>query len=196
MKTIFYGLLIGSLGTVVLSGYMWWAESNIIQPQQAPMTKKEQVVEKEKKNPDDNLPLYPKRPMKGEKIGTLEVPTLKAKLPVVEGTGDKELSKGVGHYQRSYLPGEPNLSVLAGHRETVFKDAGKIEKGDELITETTAGRFTYEVEKIWIVDADDMSVIRPYNDATLILSTCYPFEMVGSAPERYIIRAKLKHPKP
>ncbi|MEH7140300.1 sortase domain-containing protein, partial [Priestia megaterium] len=45
--------------------------------------------------------------------------------------------------------------------------------------------------KVRIVDADDRTVIVPKPRATLTVSTCYPFNYVGSAPERYILVAHL-----
>lgn len=62
------------------------------------------------------------QPKIGEVIGTLSIPRLKRDLPIIEGTGSKELKLGVGHYIRSVLPGLSDNSVLAGHRGTVFKN--------------------------------------------------------------------------
>jgi sortase A len=41
------------------------------------------------------------------------------------------------------------------------------------------------------VDKDDRTVIVPKPRATLTVSTCYPFDYIGSAPERYILVAYL-----
>ena len=64
-------------------------------------------------------------------------------------------------------------------------------EGDSLVVSTAAGTFTYKVNKVRIVDADDRTVIVPKPRATLTVSTCYPFNYVGSAPERYILVAHL-----
>jgi len=37
-----------------------------------------------------------------------------------------ELTKGVGHYKRSVLPGENSNTVLSGHRDTVFREFGEL----------------------------------------------------------------------
>ncbi len=135
--------------------------------------------------------LYPDRPKKGDKIGELYIPKLEATLPIYEGTSEEELKEGVGHFDGSVLPGEKDNSVLAGHRDTVFRNLGEVGVGDSLIISTTAGEFEYKVNKVRIVDKDDRTVIVPKPRATLTISTCYPFSYIGSAPERYILVAYL-----
>ncbi|MGA9290749.1 MAG: class D sortase, partial [Anaerobacillus sp.] len=39
-------------------------------------------------------------------------------------------------------------------------------------------------------------VIIKKDSPTLTLTTCYPFDFLGSAPDRYIIEANLVHMKP
>jgi len=82
-------------------------------------------------------------------------------------------------------------SVLAGHRESVFRNLDKMKIGDLLTVKTNYGKFIYEVHKIRIVMANDRTVIVPTPDAVLTLSTCYPFNLVGSTPKRYIVQAGL-----
>ncbi|MDO8848807.1 MAG: class D sortase [Coriobacteriia bacterium] len=133
--------------------------------------------------------LYPVRPAEGDPVGTLLIPALDQTLPIVEGTGDDELKEGVGHYVQSVLPGEPDNCVLSAHRDTHFSGLGALKVGDWLIVQTSAGTFSYEISVIRIVDKDDRTVIVPTDHAVLTLSTCYPFDYVGSAPDRYIISA-------
>jgi sortase A len=135
--------------------------------------------------------LYPVRPEQGENIGALSIPKINQSLPILHGTDEDELEKGVGHYAKSVLPGELDNSVLSGHRDTVFRRLGELEKGDLLIVETRAGVFTYQIYSIRIVDQNDTSVIVPSDRAILTLSTCYPFNFIGDAPERYILVSNL-----
>ncbi|MGL4522156.1 MAG: class D sortase [Bacilli bacterium] len=135
--------------------------------------------------------LYRKLPEKGEQFGVLRIPKIEMSLPIYEGTDEPELAKGVGHYEKSVLPGEKDNSVLSGHRDVVFRRLGELEIGDEIIVESTAGSFTYIVRKTRIVDADDRTVIVPKPRATLTLTTCYPFYFIGDAPERYIVVANM-----
>ena len=135
--------------------------------------------------------LYPERPGIGDEIGRLVIPKLGAALPIFHGTDEDELEKGVGHFADSVLPGENDNSVLSGHRDTVFRELGEVGKGDLLTVETSAGQFTYKVRQVRIVDEDDRTVIVPRSNAVLTVSTCYPFDFIGYAPERYILVANL-----
>ena len=133
--------------------------------------------------------LYPVRPVEGDPVGTLLIPALDQALPIFEGTGEEELKEGVGHYAQSVLPGELDNCVLSAHRDTHFSGLEALKVGDQLIVQTSAGTFTYEISGVRIVDKDDRTVIVPTDHAVLTLSTCYPFNYVGSAPDRYIISA-------
>lgn len=139
--------------------------------------------------------LYPVRPKTGEEIGELYIPKLNATLPIFHGTNEDELEKGVGHFADSVLPGEKDNSVLSGHRDTVFRRLGQVGEGDLLIVRTSAGEFTYKINKVRIVDKNDRTVIVPKPRATLTVSTCYPFTFIGAAPERYVLVAYLSSKK-
>ena len=56
---------------------------------------------------------------------------------------------------------------------------------------TPDGTFTYEVEGTRIVEPSDVWVLDPTARPALTLVTCYPFRFVGSAPQRFIVRAQL-----
>jgi sortase A len=137
-------------------------------------------------------PLYKNRPDQGEIIGKLTIPKLNKNLPIIHGTGQKELKKGVGHYIGSVLPGESDNSVLAGHRDGVFRGLGVLAIGDRLEVETSAGIFIYEIAEQKIVESNDRTVIVSHKSPILTLVTCYPFDFIGSAPQRYILTAKLQ----
>jgi sortase A len=146
---------------------------------------------KNQTNTDKRI-LYPIRPKSGENIGDLIIPKLGAILPIIEGTDPDELEKGVGHFAQSVLPGEKDNSVLSGHRDTVFRNVGKLKVGDQLVTKTSAGIFTYKIVKMWIVDDEDRTVIVSHKGKQILtLTTCYPFNWIGSAPQRYIIQSEL-----
>ncbi len=129
-------------------------------------------------------------PKKGDVIGVLYLPAIDSELPIIEGTSEDELERGVGHYSDTVFPGEKDQILLSGHRDTVFRKLGDLQTGDQLIVELPYGTFTYEIYETKIVDADDTTVIAStYPNEVLTLSTCYPFGFVGDAPERYIIFA-------
>jgi sortase A len=130
-------------------------------------------------------------PKVGDVIGSLWIPRLKRTIDIIQGTDAKQLKIGVGHYVGSVLPGVSDNSVLAGHRDSVFRNLGDVKLGDLITVRTDYGRFVYEVHKIRIVNSDDKTVIIPTEDAVLTLSTCYPFRFIGNAPKRYIVQAGL-----
>jgi len=141
--------------------------------------------------PAPDKTLYPVYPAEGDNIGSLTIPALKRKLTILQGTGVKELKKGVGHFTQSVLPGEEDNCVFSGHRETVFRLLGNLKIGDQLIVQTSAGTFTYEVNGTRIVHEDDKTVIVPTDHAVLTMTTCYPFYTPGYSPDRYIVSAAL-----
>lgn len=131
------------------------------------------------------------KPDTGEASGLLMIPKINAELPIVEGTDPDNLEKGVGHYKDSFYPEENGQIVLSGHRDTVFRKAGDLELGDHLTMKMPYGEYTYEITGTKIVSADDTSIITLQNsEEELVLTTCYPFNYVGDAPDRYIIYAK------
>lgn len=129
-------------------------------------------------------------PSDGETVGLLSIPKLEAQLPIVEGTHEDDLEKGVGHYSGTAYPLQKDQIVLSGHRDTVFRRMGELEIGDILTVQMEYGDISYEIVDTKIVDADDRTIIVPTApDEVLTVTTCYPFSFIGSAPDRYIITA-------
>jgi sortase A len=156
------------------------------------------VVLSQKTNPSgpadpapEPLAEYHTYPEKGDKVGTITLESLDLSWPIFEGTQEAQLSKGVGHYIGSVLPGVIDNSILSGHQSTVFARLGELEKGDRLLIETDAGIFVYVITTFEVVDRSDQTVIQPSDDATLTLTTCYPFGAIGSTTEAYIVTADL-----
>ncbi|GLO68249.1 MULTISPECIES: class D sortase [Oceanobacillus] len=146
---------------------------------------------KEKENKTEEVPLSNNdfSPSVGETIGILHIPKLESDLPIIEGTNENELEKGVGHYQGTMFPGQGEQIVLSGHRDTVFRRMGELEIGDIMTVQLPYGDFSYEIVETQIVDAEDRTIIRPQGHEVLTVTTCYPFDYIGNAPDRYIITA-------
>jgi sortase A len=149
------------------------------------------ILKTEESKPVLKNTLYADIPEIGEQIGELTIPRLNKTFPIYQGTDEKTLQKGVGHFPKSALPGEKNNSVLSGHRDTVFRGLKDLEKHDQLLVTTSAGEFLYKIRKIRIVEADDLTVITPKPKSTLTITTCYPFYFIGDAPQRYVIEGDL-----
>ena len=133
---------------------------------------------------------------RGDYLGKITIPALKETLPIYQGTENAQLKMGIGHYERSVLPGVTDNSVLSGHRDSVFSQLGRLKVGQLLTVETVAGKFTYKISRFRIVGANDRTVIVPTKTAVLTLTTCYPFNYIGSAPKRFIVSADLVLPTP
>lgn len=127
----------------------------------------------------------------GEVIGEIYFPKLDRRVAILEGTGRAALKKGAGHDEASAVIGTSGNSVLAGHRDTVFRNLGDLKINDFIELETTDGKFTYEVTGSTIVDGEARGVIKRGKEPVLTLITCYPFSYVGSAPDRYLLSARL-----
>ncbi|MBE5104765.1 class D sortase [Bacillus thuringiensis] len=129
----------------------------------------------------------------GEKVAMLSIPKIKKKFSVYWEANDATLKKGVGMFvsDLTTTPSGGGHTVLSGHRDTVFTDLGELKEKDTLILEYDNKTYTYEIQKTWITDADDRTVIVKKEEPTLTLTTCYPFDYIGDAPDRYIIEAKL-----
>ena len=187
------GLLILGICFIIWASFQIYSHSV---PTSTPITLKKELFETVALTPEtkdlitDEI-LYPIRPKDGEKIGNLTIPAINQVLPIFHGTDEDELKKGIGHFSGSVLPGENDNSVLSGHRDTVFRELGQLKVKDQLIVETTAGTFTYEIKEIKIVDSNDRTIITPTNSSVLTVTTCYPFDFIGSAPDRYILIADL-----
>ncbi|MBS4220922.1 class D sortase [Bacillus sp. FJAT-49711] len=127
---------------------------------------------------------------KGEVIGVLEIPTLDREIPILHGVDEEELKSGVGHYPGTVFPGQKNQIVLSGHRDTVFRKFGELEIGDLFIVKMPYGEYEYIIDNTKIVDAEDLTIIAPTDGKeVLTVTTCYPFQFVGNAPDRFIIYA-------
>ena len=122
-------------------------------------------------------------------LGVLHIPRLKVVAPVLPGTDDWTLNRGVGHIDDTALPGSTGNIGIASHRDSYFRARKDIVNGDVITIETVRGADTYRVARIWIVDPEDVSVIDPTEAPSVTLVTCYPFYFIGPAPRRFIVRA-------
>ena len=108
---------------------------------------------------------------------------------MAEGESFETLEHAVGHVTDTAQPGEDGNVVLAGHRDTIFRPLRHVRVGDLITVKTLDGDFDYEVASTRIVPPTDLSPLDATGGQTLTLITCYPFYFVGSAPERFIVRA-------
>jgi len=122
-------------------------------------------------------------------VAVLRIPKIHLEVPVLEGTDDLSLNRGVGLIAGTTRPGGEGNIGIAGHRDGFFRGLKNIAMGDTVEIETMEGTSTYMIDRIVIVPPSDVSVLAPRSRASVTLVTCYPFYFVGSAPQRYIVQA-------
>ena len=128
-------------------------------------------------------------------LAVLRIPKIRLEVPVLPGTGDDALDRGVGHIEETAHPGTDGNSGIAGHRDGFFRGLKDIAPGDAIELATVRGTDVYRVERTWVVGPEDVSVLNPTPARALTLVTCYPFYFVGSAPKRFIVRAVRVQPE-
>jgi sortase A len=127
-----------------------------------------------------------------ESLAVLRIPALHLEVPLLEGTNEVTLNRGVGRIAGTSLPGQGGNIGIAGHRDGFFRRLKDIRTGDAIELVTLSGTDVFVVDRIRVTSPADVSVLRPRTKHSLTLVTCYPFYFVGTAPSRYIVEASLK----
>jgi sortase A len=124
-------------------------------------------------------------------LGVLRISKIDLQAPVLDGTDDVTLNRGVGRIAGTARPGEQGNIGIAGHRDGFFRGLKDVAIGDAIELTALTGTDTYIVDHIQIVTPGNIDVLRPRLVPSLTLVTCYPFYFLGSAPKRYIVTASL-----
>jgi sortase A len=125
----------------------------------------------------------------GSPLGRLEISRIGLTAMILEGIEEGTLRRAVGHIPGTPLPGQHGNVALAGHRDTFFRGLRKIRKDDEITLTTLSGSYRYRVDSTIVVEPEEIEVIGDADNDILTLVTCYPFNFVGAAPKRFIVRA-------
>ena len=126
----------------------------------------------------------------------LELPRLHASAIVLNGTSGQALAFGPGLMHGSAAPGQPGLTLLAGHRDSHFAFLQSARPGDALtLTGPDGVPHTYRLTETRVVDADASTLTPGGNGpATLALTTCYPFGTLSPTTRRYVAVAQMQDP--
>ncbi|PWE75317.1 class C sortase [Bacillus cereus] len=128
----------------------------------------------------------------GDVMGYVEIPKIKVKLPIYQGTSEKVLSRGVGHLDKSSLPvgGEGTHTVLTGHRglpsALLFTDLDKMKETDVFYIHSLGKVLAYQVDQIKVVlpsETEDLLIVNDQDYTTLL--TCTPY---GVNTHRLLVR--------
>jgi len=124
-------------------------------------------------------------------LGKLEIPRIGLATLVARTSDPRSLRRAAGHVDGTALPGEGDNVGIAGHRDTAFRELRYVAPGDRVTLTTPAGTRRYVVEALGVVPAEAVEVLAPTEGETLTLITCYPFSLLGRAPDRFVVRARL-----
>jgi len=151
--------------------------------------------------PGQSLPPLPE----GKGIAILYIPRLgnDYSFAIVEGTSDKDLTKGPGHYTGTALPGQVGNFAVAGHRVgngEPFLNLDHLRAGDAIIVRTESKWFVYKVKgqdhhSITSSDADGIpgrEIVDPGKGAEVL--TAVPGHP-GTTPKERLITLTTCHPK-
>ena len=122
-------------------------------------------------------------------LGRIEISRLGIKAIVAAGTDAKTLGRAVGQIPSTARPGSPGNCALAGHRDTFLRGLGGVRVNDVIHIVTLERTYTYKVEWSAVVEPQRVDVLDSTATRSLTLVTCYPFDFVGHAPQRFVVRA-------
>lgn len=125
----------------------------------------------------------------GVPLAVLRVPSAGIEVPVFADTSERNLNRGAGAIEGTAAPGSDGNAGIAAHRDGYFRALKDVVLGDEIEVEHPAGTRRYRITDLAVVEPTDVSSLYPTDEPALTLVTCYPFYFVGSAPQRYIVRA-------
>jgi sortase A len=126
----------------------------------------------------------------GGLMGRIEIPRLGVSVMIAEGVDQRTLRRAAGHIPGTGQPGQAGNVGISAHRDTFFRPLRNIRKDDVITLATAMSDYEYRVVSTRITTPSDVSVLEPDGKEILTLVTCYPFYFVGSAPNRFIVRAE------
>jgi len=182
--TLIAGLCLLSWPIFVSAQSVWVQWTGERQLAFARSTRQETIVSGKHGDSPSHAPLR-----RGSVLGRFEVPRLNLSYVILEGTDNRTLDKSIGHVEGTGLPGESGNIGIAGHRNTHFRKLEWIRRGDHIVLTSPNGQFGYQVEWARLFRPIDMAVLDAAHGPAVTLITCFPFEYVGAAPLRYIVRA-------
>lgn len=127
-------------------------------------------------------------------MGSVEIPEIKAYVPIYHGTSDEVLAKGAGHLSMTSLPvgGESTHCVMAGHTGLptvkIFDNLEKLHEGSVVVLNVLDERLYYKVYSIEVVEPECTSSLAVVQGRDLLtLVTCTPY---GVNSHRLLVHAE------
>lgn len=140
---------------------------------------------------DKKIKNYPEY---GTQYATIKIPKIDVELPVYYGDTLDILKKGVGHSSGSYFPGEGGSIIYMGHNsKKMFRRFSELQKGNEIEVTTSYGNFKYKIYDMQLIKETEVDKLPIQEDKEiLMIYTCYPFNNIGYATQRYVVYAELE----
>jgi sortase A len=126
----------------------------------------------------------------GQSMGWIEIPRLGISAIVAHGNDTRTLMRAVGHIPGTAFPGDTGNVGLAAHRDTFFRELESIESSDRIRLVMPRQTLDYQVVDVSVVRPSRIDVLAPTSESSLTLVTCYPFQYIGPAPYRFVVRAR------
>ena len=119
----------------------------------------------------------------------LEIPDLNIKAPILEGTDNAVLKKGVGHFPDTGDLGKGNYCI-AGHSSPIyveyFNNLKDAREGMALtLRDVNGNKYSYTIQETCIVETNELWILDDFNDTRVTLVTC-----TDDGSQRRIVIAK------
>ena len=125
-------------------------------------------------------------------VARISVDRIGAEAIVLRGASGEALAFGPALLNETSRPGERGTSVMAAHRDTHFAFLQYVKLGDLItVTRDDGLQFTYRATTIRVVDARNSGIDAHAAGFHLVLSTCYPFNVITQGTQRYLVEAEL-----
>lgn len=115
-------------------------------------------------------------------MGYISIPAANINLAIYHTTEDKYLTEGAGHIENTSFPvgGTTTHAAISGHRglpsARLFTDLDRLNEGDLFQITVLKEKFTYEIDKISIVEPSDTSLLGIEDgEDYCTLVTCTPY---------------------
>ncbi|MFC7621673.1 class E sortase [Microlunatus sp. GCM10028923] len=195
-------LLIAGLASLGWVAYQYFGTNAAAE--QAFKDEKSQLREEWDKKPEAKDATNDKKETKGsvipgKAVALLRIPALGKdyEVPILAGTDEGTLSRGIGHYEKTADPGQLGNFVIAGHRVThgqPFARLLELKAGDKIVVETREAIYTYTLDtppsdltvksnETWVTDPVPGTKDRKPSKSALTLITC---EDLFHSPDRSV----------
>jgi sortase A len=119
----------------------------------------------------------------------LRIGSVHLEVPVYTDATERNLNRGAGLVAGTARPGSAGNIAIAAHRDGYFRALKDVAVGDVVELESWSQKQRYRVVDLAVVEPTELWPLDETEQPTVTLVTCYPFYFVGSAPQRYIVRA-------